>query len=265
METIHILNPAAGRGLLPDPSSLDGEVHKTSAPGEVVSFLRRRLRDGGEYRIFAHGGDGTQNEVVTGIMQAGAGSRVVLSPVPTGSGNDFARVTDSLGGETVADVIKYNDRYAINEINTGFDTGVVVRTNSIKRLPLIKGTAAYILGVVGELIGKRAAEMTLTVRYADGGEETFSGKYLLCVLANGPYYGGGFMAAPRASVSDGALDFLLASDMGRSRFLGLVGKYRAGKHLAANGEVIPEAADILVYRRCVSLRLDGVPLLPAHG
>lgn len=268
MKKLHILNPAAGKGALPDVSKLDGEVYVTKCAGDAEAYLLSRLSggNGDEYRIFAYGGDGTLNEVVSGIMRAGAGSRVVLTPVPTGSGNDFARITAELCDTLPCDVIKYNDKYAINEINTGFDTGVVVRSNDLKKLPLVSGTASYILGVVGELIGKKATEMRLTLRSPDGETETFEGKYLLCLLSNGVWYGGGFKAAPTADISDGVLDFYLASDMGRARFLGLVGKYRAGEHIdLSTGNVIDEAKDILIYRRCTSLVLEGVRRFSADG
>ena len=263
------MNPCAGKGILPAASGLDGEVYVTKAPGDAEEFLRSKLSklsDGEEYRIFAYGGDGTQNEVVNGIMSAGAGSRVILSPVPTGSGNDFARMTEKLCDAVPCDVIKYGERYAINEINTGFDTGVVVRSDRLKKLPLVSGTASYILGVVGELIAKKPSELRLTLRRTDGETEVFEGKYLLCVLANGAWYGGGFKAAPTADIGDGALDFYLASDMRRARFLGLVGKYRAGEHIdPATGGVISMAEDVLQYRRCTALRLEGVERFSADG
>lgn len=265
MKKLHILNPAAGKGAIPASGGLDGEVYVTKAPGDAVSYLCGRLSDGGEYRIYAYGGDGTLNEVVTGIMRAGAGDRVVLTPVPTGSGNDFARLTKEMCDVRPCDVIKYGESYAINEINTGFDTGVVVRTNNVKKLPLVSGTAAYILGVVGELIAKKASELKLTLCAPDGEREVFEGKFLLCLLANGPWYGGGFRAAPTADIGDGVLDFYLVRDVGRARFLGLVGKYRAGEHVDAEGRVIKEAEDILLYRRCTSLTLEGVTRLSADG
>ena len=268
MKKLHILNPAAGKGALPDVSKLDGEVYITKCAGDAEAYLITRLSDGDgeEYRIYAYGGDGTLNEVTSGIMRAGAGGRVVLTPVPTGSGNDFARMTADLCDAVFCDVIKYNDKYAINEINTGFDTGVVVRSNSLKKLPLVSGTASYILGVVAELISKKATELRLTLRLSDGSDEVFEGKYLLCLLSNGAWYGGGFKAAPTADISDGVLDFYLASDMGRARFLGLVGKYRAGEHIdMAAKTVIREAEDVLIYRRCTSLLLEGVRRFSADG
>lgn len=266
MKKLHIINPAAGKGATKEGTLSDGEIYVTKSPGDGAEFVRERLSsDDDEYRIYAYGGDGTVKEVVTGIMRAGAGHRAILSPVPTGSGNDFARVTDGLGGEIPCDIIKYNDSYAINEINTGFDTGVVVRTNSIKKLPLVSGTFAYILGVVGELIMKRASELRLTVFDVDGKPEAFEGKFLLCLLSNGIWYGGGFKAAPTANVSDGMLDLILASDMKRTRFLSLVGRYRAGEHLTRDGRVIPEAEEILVYRRCRSVKFEGVKRFSADG
>ena len=58
---------------------------------------------------------------------------------------------------------------------------------------------------------------------------------------------------------------ILADDMSRRRFIGLVGKYRAGEHLTAGGAVIPEAEDVLIYRRCRALRLEGVTRFSADG
>ena len=266
VKKLHIINPTAGKGAGNIEPVSDGEVYVTKAPGDAVEYVRSRLsEDGGEYRVYAYGGDGTLKEAVTGIMRAEAGSRVILSPVPVGSGNDFARITEEIGGISPCDVIKYNSDYAINEINTGFDTGVVVRTNGIKKWPLVGGTLEYILGVVGELAAKRATDLRLTAVTADGRVETFEGRYLLCLFSNGVYYGGGFKAAPTARIDDGELDLILADDMSRRRFIGLVGKYRAGEHLTAGGAVIPEAEDILIYRRCRTLRLEGVTRFSADG
>ncbi len=264
--TIHLLNPAAGKGQLPPEYSLKGEIYYTVGVGDGERYLRERLSDGGEYVIYVYGGDGTLNEAVNGIMSAGAGHRVTLIPVPTGSGNDFHRVSAALTGKTTSDVIEYNGKYALNLVNIGFDCAVAARMTEYKRLPFVSGPFAYVLGVVYEFIKKTATKMEITLTYADGTEESFSGEYLFCAIANGKFYGGGFKAAPAADISDGLLDVLVVKNMKRMRFIGLVGEYKKGTHLNEETlESMPKFADLLEFRRAVGLHIKGAYRFAADG
>ncbi len=263
---LHLMNPAAGKGLLPDKNSLDGEIYVTQKPGDAVDYLKERLVDDDSYIIYVYGGDGTLNEVANGIMLAGTSADVTLIPVPTGSGNDFHRVSGALEKTTPCDIIKYNNRYAINEVNIGFDCGVAERTNKIKQNSIIGGSFSYILGVLIEFIQKKATFMRVVLTYADGSEEVFEGEYLLCAVANGRYYGGGFMAAPTAELSDGLLDVVLIKNIGRLRFLSLVGDYKNGTHInpETNGPS-SRLADILIFRKAVNVKFEGAYKYSADG
>lgn len=264
--TIHLLNPAAGKGQLPSTDSLDGEVYFTRGVGDGADYLSKRLKEDGDYRVYVYGGDGTLNEAVNGIMAAGAGDRVTLTPVPTGSGNDFHRISSLLTDKTPSDVIKYNGKYALNLVNIGFDCAVAAKMSEFKRLPLVSGSFAYILGVVSEFIKKTPTKMEITLTYADGTEESFSGEYLFCAIANGRFYGGGFKAAPAADISDGLLDVLVVKNMSRTRFISLIGDYKNGTHL--NTETLdgmPKFRDILEFRRAVGLHIKGAHRFAADG
>ena len=54
-----------------------------------------------------YGGDGTLNEVVNGVIGAGAGKSAHISIVPTGTGNDFSRCLEP-GRTYRADVMRCN-------------------------------------------------------------------------------------------------------------------------------------------------------------
>ena len=57
-------------------------------PGEIENLARESVEAGFE-QIVSAGGDGTLNEVVNGIEDAGG--NIILALVPLGTGNDFAR------------------------------------------------------------------------------------------------------------------------------------------------------------------------------
>src|SRR4051794_38888892 len=91
-----IVNPAAGRGrtrrLLPDltrafaAASADVVVEVSSAPGEPTRLANAAADTGRD--LVACGGDG----VVSEIAGVAADRGLRLAVVPTGAGNDFARV-----------------------------------------------------------------------------------------------------------------------------------------------------------------------------
>ena len=167
-------------------------------------------KDADELRFYSCGGDGTNNEVVAGAMGC---DYAAVGFIPIGTGNDFIRCFtheenfSDVGAQLnsyseMVDLIACGDRYIVNIMNMGFDCEVVRRTASLKRLPLISPSFAYILGVAGELIRKTGTRLKVSM---DGGE-WLEKRLLLATFANGRYYGGGFRAAPRARLQDGMFD-----------------------------------------------------------
>ena len=142
------------------------------------------------------------------------------------------------------DLIRCNEYYGVNLLNTGFDCEVVATMQKIKRR--VPSGMAYALGVVFELLKKPCATVTAT---ADG-EVADSGKRLLCAVANGGYYGGGYHPLPCASLSDGWMDVCLVKNVSRVRFLTLIGKYKKGTH------IIPATRKIIRLLHCRRLTLE---------
>ena len=110
---LFIVNPRAGRSKsrspLFDVIALCSEagylisVHKTTAPGDAAQTAQR---EGGNYDlVVAVGGDGTLNEVITGLMHLE--QRPLLGYLPQGSTNDFAASLHLSSGLIWYMVIKY--------------------------------------------------------------------------------------------------------------------------------------------------------------
>ena len=247
MKHYFIVNPAAGKGK--DPKALiekiegacrekliDFEIYLTKAKGDATRFVKEKCEAAREkFRIFSCGGDGTNNEVISGAVGCDCAE---VGFVPDGTGNDFIKcfkepdnftdIDAQLEGESESiDLISCNDKYIMNIMNMGFDCEVVRRTDKLKKLPLVSKSMAYILGVVVELIRKPGIKLKASI---DGGEAE-ERSLLLSTFSNGRYYGGGFHASPKARLKDGLMDVCLVKNISRTKFISLVKYYRSGEYL----------------------------------
>ena len=99
MEHLFLVNPAAGKE---DPTAaveaaakcIAGaqnepyEIRVSRAAGELTELARGAGQSGRELRVYACGGDGTLNEVVTGAADY---ENLSVTCMPMGSGNDFIK------------------------------------------------------------------------------------------------------------------------------------------------------------------------------
>lgn len=244
MEHLFIVNPAAGKGHAIamakhiktrfENTSLNWRIVKTWEPGHATILAREAAANQPDIHIYSVGGDGTVNEIVNGL----AGTEASLGILPCGSGNDAIRTLTNvhdpillleglIDARTVlTDLGRLNDRWFLNIASVGFDAEVVDRTRNYKKLPLVPGSLAYILGVLSALIQRNLHEVTFSL---DNGEpETTS--LLLAAFANGRFYGGGMQPVPHASMTDGLLDCCRVSPLSRLRILGFFPLFMKGKH-----------------------------------
>ena len=259
-----IINPAAGKGTLirsltekitatAEERGIDYEIYVTKAPGDAIEYVATAVAaDADLHRFYACGGDGTLCEVVNG---APLSDRAEFALIPIGTGNDFCRNFDDraaffdigrqIDGEAMPiDLISYNGKYCVNMLNIGFDCNVVERTVKFKRSKLVPSSMAYSLGIVSALMHKMTTPMQITLE--DG--EVIDRPLLLLSIANGRYYGGGFLSNPRATLDDGLFDVNIIEKVSRITFLSLIGSYKAGTHL----ETAPQ---YITYRKSTSLTI----------
>lgn len=265
MKHIYVINPSAGGGntekkYLPQilrfvkSGGMDYEIHRTLSAGDTSAWVKRRAESGEHIRFYAVGGDGTVNDVMSGMV---CHDNAELAIVPCGTGNDFVRnwtkrkPNFALSGlidakPTKIDVIKYGDSYSINMLNIGADSEVVARAALMKsRYP---GSLGYIAGALAIMPKGPHYHMTYSI---DDGEEV-EGDFLLICIGNGKFCGGGFKSCPKAELSDGKLDLCIVNAIKGSKLLPLMMTYRSGKHLDDS-----RFADIVRYVQCEKFRLTA--------
>ena len=213
-----------------------------------------------EIRIYAAGGDGTFNEVLTGAMNY---KKAAVGLLPYGSGNDFLRsfgtreefcdIEDQLrGGVKEIDMIKTQRGYAADICSAGLDAKVAYGIPKFRRIPFCGGGMAYKLSIVEVLLGKRATRLHINI---DGNE--FERSAILVAVCNGRYYGGGFLAAPESQLDDGVLDVMVVNEISLAKIAKVLPIYQAGKHFA-NGEIVPELENIVEYYPAKSVHIRPV-------
>lgn len=264
MKHYFIMNPAAGKGTkfhdlideihkVCDRRKVSYEIHITAKIGEATEYVKQICSESDHpVRFYACGGDGTIKEVASGLIGF---DHAELGIIPMGTGNDFVRnfehpeqffnIDAQLDGETrKMDLLKYNDRYAVNLINVGFDCEVAKQVGYNRRSMFVPSKLAYTAGIAQKITQFDTAIARGRI-YFDG---VLYGKtkHQACVFANGCYYGAGYKAAPAASFNDGIVDCCIIDKISLPTFLKVLGDYKAGTHLTS--PKIP--SNILAYKKC---------------
>lgn len=221
-----IFNPAAGRRRRPRLNVIVAAlrargcavtVEETTAPGHATSIARALTQNAAQDNavdvIAVAGGDGTINEVVNGLV----GSSVALGVIPLGTANVLA---DEIGlrrsPDDVARVLAEgpvrpirvgvaNGRRFVMMAGAGFDASVVDGVSlSLKRR---LGPLAYVWQTFKHAFTDTFAACDVVV---DG----VAYRTVSAVVCNGRHYGGPFVAAPAATLTDGLLHVILLKGRG---------------------------------------------------
>ncbi len=247
MRHVFVVNPKAGKGAFAENFSetirakmegygLPYEIHITAAPYEGIDFVRLKATSGEPIRFYACGGDGTLYEVVNGAI---GHKNAEVAAIPLGSGNDFIRLFGKKeelldigvhvhGTPADLDIIRCGDKYAINQCSMGFDAEVCAKQSDFKKVSFLNGENAYKAALAYCFLCKGNHKFTITI----DNNEPFTALFLVCFAGNSRWYGGGFMAGPKAVPDDGLLDFIMLEKTKPLPFmLPLVGKFKRGEHL----------------------------------
>ncbi len=221
-----IVNPISGAGHAADVGDkvaamlrqrqIDFTSQTTNAIGHATELARQAAKRG-DSTVIAVGGDGTVNEVATGLL----GTDTALGIIPAGTGNDFAKALfipkhweaalDTLlqSKPRRVDTALANDRVFINISGTGFD--VMVLENMLKAKQHMRGKLPYLYGIFVTLTRFQSIRMRI---------ETVEGEVIdkPCAhfsVANGQYFGSGIHIMPLSKLDDGLLDILVIDEMSR--------------------------------------------------
>lgn len=263
MKYCFIINPSAGKGRSKDAieqsinevcgaAGADYDIfisQSASAAEDYVADVMAQTDEDCKVGFFACGGDGTLCKTVLAVMALSEEQRARASVgiIPMGTGNDFVSNfknkelffdIDAQINSTPYDIdlLKCNDIYSINMVNIGFDCQVVCKKEQIEKKAWVPRKLAYIFSLLITLIRKPGVCMNF---FADD-DEAEKKQLLLTTFANGAFCGGGFHSNPKASLDDGNIDCIAVKDIGRMKFLSLVGSYKKGLHL---GERFKEIID----------------------
>ena len=273
MTHLFIINPAAGsRDRTKEYSvaihdictarNLDYRIEVSAAPGECRRIAREAAETGAEYRIYACGGDGTLNEVVSG---AAGFDNVSVTVFSGGSGNDFVKIFSDPKAffdlerlldaeEAEFDLIQCNDDISLNICSVGLDARIGTDVANYKRIPLLSGFRAYAVSTLVNVFRGIAEHYVVEVN-----GEVIDGEQTLICACNGRYYGGGFNPVPEADPQDGLLDILLIKKVSVLKVAQVIGKYKAGRYKELPKLVRHFKTDRVVIR-CdgpTSINLDG--------
>ena len=270
MKYLFFINPIAGKGKLQNKitdsikdyfseNGGDYEIYITKYKGDAQKIARERAETGEEIRMFACGGEGTCFEVLNGIVGY---DNVSLGVIPCGSANDFLKffgdskeffdIKSQIEGNSFdMDLIKAGDNYCLNGCSVGMDA-VVARDMSIfKTWPLVSGPMAYKLAIVKTFLKKVGVNLKISIDNC----KPFSVNCLFAVIANAPYYGGGYKGAPNAVPNDGKLDFTLVKTISKLKVPKFLSYYESGTH---------ENLDYCTLKNCSSMEFFADKLIPVN-
>lgn len=245
-----IVNPAAGGGrcgkLAPAAlgrvreAGIELDLAYTGGPGEATTLAHRGYA-GGIRNFLAVGGDGTSYEIINGLFpEAQTGGRPALGFLPLGTGNSFLRDFTSKGVEHTiealqarscrpCDVIRLRhaggDIFFMNLLSLGFPADVAELTN---RRFKQWGELGYILGVFTRLAGLKHRAFP---HRCEGSSDWDRRPCLFLSFSNSKFTGGKMMIAPKADATDGLIEYVRWSPVGRARLLSLFPRLFTGTHI----------------------------------
>lgn len=236
MSIVAIVNPMSGAGMdgtiaglrvamIRDELNgrgLEVDIHLTERAGHARELAREAVTADADL-VIVWGGDGTVNEVGSGLM----GSEIPLGLIPAGSGNGLAGALGiprepraalaTLLGERMltVDVGMLGDRPFFNVAGLGFDAHIAHLFNQRSRGH--RGRLPYVW--LGLREGFRYSGLDYRIAL-DGESSLASHRAFIVAFANGPEYGMGMKIAPAAKLDDGLLEACIVLDRPvLSRFL----------------------------------------------
>lgn len=183
------------------------DTEETQCQGDGIRLGRYAAAEGYD-AVMACGGDGTVNEVATGLI----GSTTALIILPNGSGNGLGRHIDIPADPLLAiDILKHghavdcdyctvNGRPFFCTFGIGFDAAVSLRFARSRR----RGLMTYLKSAVDEFIRFKPERCTMTINGSSKDLDIF-----LIACCNASQYGNNAFIAPAASITDGMLDITL--------------------------------------------------------
>jgi YegS/Rv2252/BmrU family lipid kinase len=232
----------------------------TEGPGHAYQMAVEMANQDTDILV-AVGGDGTINEVASGIERSGK----IMGIIPFGSGNGLAR---SLG-------ISLNNRQAVQTLNklniSRIDSGSLNGKNffnmagigfdahisAVFARNLTRGLGGYMKTALSEISNYQCQQYDLEI---DGNRITR--KAFMISIANSSQFGNNAHISPFASLKDGLLDVVITKPFPLHHFPVLVYRMFSGSTHRSNYIEIIRGKDIRIVREGSGIiHLDGEPMV----
>lgn len=219
-----IINPISGTS---DKKDLPGFIHsimdrniweepvivQTERAGHGKELAQQFASEGFDV-VVACGGDGTMNEVASGVI----GTQTAFSIVPYGSGNGLARhydfsMTPKKAVEQINAGVAHNMDYGTVEGHNFFctcGTGFDAHISHVFAHADGRGLINYLKAVLSEYFHYHPYEYTLKMRDEKTGDvEEVKQKAFVVTFGNASQFGNNAYIVPNASTEDGMLDICI--------------------------------------------------------
>jgi len=284
VDVVAVANPAAANGKARRraerlrrflaANGIDAQLRFTEGPGDATRIAREVVASGADV-LLAIGGDGTMNEVVNGFFPARSASppTTAVAIAPIGTGTDFAKTVKQTAdprevlerirrnGRRTIDVgrVEFPDlqgrpssRYFVNIAEFGSGGAVVEKVNRTTKV--LGGRMSFLLAILSVM--PKYGNKRVAWRLDDGtaGEGVANN----VVIANGRYFGGGLLPAPKAELDDGLFDVVIIGDVDWAFVKRHLKDMRRGTHLSLPEVTFHRARSVeTTSRERAYLDLDG--------
>jgi len=265
-----IYNPYSGKGLFQNKlaniidlyvkNGYEVTVYPTQSKGDARKKISKY---GGNYnRIVCSGGDGTLNEVVSGVMELP--KRVTIGYIPSGSTNDFAqsiRLPKNMdtasrvainGMPLSVDIGSFNEKNFVYIAAFGLFTDVSYDTP--QELKNALGHPAYLVEAALKIQDIKTARLRL--KHDNG---YLKGDYIFGMISNSISVGGfKGLTGKNIALDDGLFEVTLIKKPKNALDLQMIGGYLLGMNVKTNSvETFKTSKLLMEFEEETSWTLDG--------
>jgi len=175
----------------------------------------RVLLSKGVDKFMVAGGDGTLNTFINALMPIRTTQDITISPIPLGTGNDWARslntpmhlpdaISGAYGKTKKVDIFRCKTDagtfWGLNSVGCGFDTQVLEKMNAKKHKYF-----SYLRATMSSLSNRK------TIGISTNGSPFH--RQIMCLIGKGKFAGQGLKLLPNAELDNGLLSCTLIEPM----------------------------------------------------
>ena len=207
-----------------DEHNISTEIFDSEYPRHMEEFVSKQSFENFD-AVIGLGGDGTSNEIISGIQRRENPTVPPVGFIPLGTGNDFLRSLGNLNpmnwvnkivkGETrKVDIIEIStkDKTFFSQLLTGW--GVFYDGAVAAEKYRFLGPLKYTAGAIESLLKSKKRKAKITVN-----GEVYEDDFWGAMICNTQFIGGGLLMARDAKIDDGIFEFFLVKNVSRIKLI----------------------------------------------